>query len=116
MAKDELNMKEFKLWLEFEEVDWNSWDRENNFANIQIEILDGRQYGLNIWTYKFFEIAIAQDKQFNVSLNGLYMKPPDLFVKELTRDCIHRTIADLLKQGDLEDVLNPSILISKQSI
>ena len=59
------------------------------------------------------EIAIAQDKEDNSNLNGMYIKPPDLFVKELTRDCIHRTIVDLLKQGNLEDVLNPGILISK---
>lgn len=111
MVKEQFTMKEFKLWLEFEEVDWDSWDKENNFANIQVDILDGKKYGLNVWTYKFLEIAIAQDIEDNINLNGLYMKPPDLFVKELTRDCIHRSIADLLKQGDLDDVLNPSILI-----
>jgi len=31
-------------------------------------------------------------------------------VKELTRDCIQKTISDLLKKGNLEDILNPSII------
>jgi len=44
------------------------------------------------------------------NLKGLYQTPPDLFVKELTRDCIEKTISDLLKKGDLEDVLNPTVI------
>ena len=44
------------------------------------------------------------------NLNGMYQTPPDLFVKELTRDCIEMVIADLLKKGDLEDFLNPSVI------
>lgn len=46
-------------------------------------------------------------------LNGLYQKPPDLFVKELTRSCIQQSIEELLKLGDLENVLNPSISLLK---
>jgi hypothetical protein len=42
-------------------------------------------------------------------LKGIYQVPPDLFVRELTRDCIEKTISDLLDIDDLEKVLNPSI-------
>lgn len=72
---------------------------------------DGRQYGLNVWTYKYFKTAINNDRKTGQNLSGLYLIPPDLFVKELTRECIQQTIEDLLKIGDLEKVLNPSISI-----
>ena len=103
-------MIDFKLWLEFEEVDPGSWDIENDFANIHVDLPDGRHYGLNIWTYKFFQTAINDDIKKKNNLNGQYLIPPDLFVKELTRDCIQQSIADLLKIGDLEKVLNPTVL------
>jgi hypothetical protein len=104
----------FKLWLEFEEVDPNNWDIENEFCNIGVQLSDGRHYGINVWTYKFLETAINSDSQTGDSLNGLYQKPPDLFVRELTRNCIELTIQDLLKQGDLEQVLNPTILSKRE--
>ncbi len=101
---------EFELWLEFEEVDSENWNLENEFANIQVKLKDGRQYGINVWTYKFLETSIKTDKITGANINGLYQVPPDLFVKELTRDCIEQTIADLLRHGNLDDILNPSIL------
>lgn len=98
----------FKLWLEFEvSSPWN--DLENDFANIGVDTLDGRRYGINVWTYKFLESAIKQDEKSGENLNGLYLTPPDLFVKELTRDCIESTIGDLLEKGNLEELLNTSI-------
>lgn len=100
----------FSLWLEFEEVDPTNWDKENEVCNIHVDLEDGRHYGLNIWTYKFLESVILEDKKSGQNLNGLYQKPPDLFVKELTRECIQKTIEDLLKIGDLEKVLNSSII------
>ena len=103
-------MTEFKLWLEFEEVDQESWNITNDFANIHVELADGRHYGLNVWTFQFLETSIAQDLKENSTLNELYVIPPDLFVKELTRECIHAAIADLLSKGDLESILNPSVL------
>ncbi|MCH2231638.1 MAG: hypothetical protein MK105_14990 [Crocinitomicaceae bacterium] len=100
----------FELWLEFEEVDPNNWDIENEFANIHIDLPDGRHYGINVWTFKFLESSIRHDRESGENLNGLYQTPPDLFVKELTRDCIEKTISDLLKKGDLEDILNPTVI------
>lgn len=103
-------MTEFKLWLEFEEVDPTSWDIKNDVANIHVDLPDGRHYGINVWTFQFLATSIAQDINENSNLKGLYVVPPDLFVAELTRECIHATITDLLKIGDLEEVLNPSVL------
>jgi hypothetical protein len=103
-------MIEFKLWLEFEEVDPENWDIENEFANIHVDFPDGRHYGINVWTFKFLESSIKQDAESGENLNGLHQTPPDLFVKELTRDCIEKTIADLLQKGNLEDVLNPTVI------
>jgi hypothetical protein len=80
--------QKFSLWLEFEEINPNNWDIENEFCNIHIDLEDGRHYGLTIWTYKFLETAINNDKKSGQCLHGLYQKPPDLFVKELTRECI----------------------------
>jgi len=109
------HVPKFILWLEFEAVDKANWDTENDFCNIHVDLEDGRHYGLNIWTYKFLETAVNEDKKTGQNLHGLYQKPPDLFVKELTRDCIEQTIQDLLKIGDLEKVLNPSIFDKQQN-
>jgi hypothetical protein len=100
----------FTLWLEFEEVNLNNWNIENGFCNIHVDLEDGRHYGLTVWTYQFLETIINLNRKSGENLYGLYQKPPDLFVKELTRDCIEQTIEDLLKIDDLERVLNPSIL------
>jgi hypothetical protein len=104
----------FKLWLEFEEFDQDKWDIENEFCNIHVDLEDGRHYGINIWTYKFLETAVNENKKTGQNLSGLYQKPLDLFVKELTRNCIQKTIEDLLKIGHLEKVLNTSIYNEQQ--
>lgn len=106
-------MKAFKLWLEFEAVDPGSWNNENEFANIHVELPDGRRYGINVWTYKFLETAVKNDQVSGANLNGLYLKPPDLFVKELTRPCIESAIEDLLEEGSIEDCLNPSVITKR---
>ncbi|MCF1716684.1 hypothetical protein L0U88_18730 [Flavihumibacter sp. RY-1] len=108
-----MNNSQFKLWLEFEEVDPGNWDIENEFANVIVDFPDGRHYGINVWTFKFLETAIKHDEKENEEC--IYMIPPDLFVKELTRECIYQTIVDLLKKGNLETMLNPSVLGSPRN-
>ena len=108
-------MNRFKLWLEFEEVEPGNWDIENEFCNIAVTLEDGRRYGLNVWTYQFLKTAIDSDHKSGACLNGLYQIPPDLFVKELTRENIEMAIADILNKGDLEKALNPSISGSMNS-
>ncbi|WP_316846283.1 hypothetical protein [Pedobacter psychrodurus] len=100
----------FKLWLEFEEVAPEDWNIDDEGCNIHVDMEDGRHYGLNIWTYKFLEKVVHQDSATGQNLGGSYQIPPDLLVKELTRACIEKTIEDLLRIGDLEKVLNRSIL------
>ncbi len=104
----------FELWLEFEAVDSSNWNIENDFCNIRVDLPNGKHYGLNIWTYKFLEAAVNLDRRSGNNLGGLYQKPPDLFVKELSRNCIEMTIMDLLSQGNLEDILNTSILFQEE--
>lgn len=103
-------MIDFELWLEFEEIDPDNWRKKNDFCNINVELRDGRKYGMNVWTYEFLKTAVEHDKRMGNNLNGLYLLPPDLFVEELTRDCIEKTIQDLLLIDDLEKVLNLSII------
>ena len=117
-------MQAFTLWLEFEHVDYSSkwapetetfitgvnWDSANEFCNVIVDLPDGRHYGINVWTYAFLATIVALDIESGENLHGTYQKPPDLFVKELTRKCIEASIADLLKDGNLEDMLNPTVL------
>ncbi|MCB2376888.1 hypothetical protein LGH70_04805 [Hymenobacter sp. BT635] len=118
----------FTLWLEFEHVDFSTrwdqatetfvtggdWDRENEACNIHVTLPDGPHYGITVWTYQFLQTAIKLSKEQNEDLNGLYQRPPDLFVRELTRQCLEATITDLLRRGPLEQVLNPSVLAKEQ--
>ena len=101
--------EEFKLWLEFEEVESSNWDIHKDFCNIHVDLPDGRRYGINIWTFEYFQTSIEKNRTYGRNLKGLYQVPPDLFVKELTRDCVEKTISDLLNLGDLDKVLNPSV-------
>ena len=103
-------MKDFELWLEFEEVKQpEDWNKENDLANIHLDMKDGRQYGINIWTFDCLKTLVEIDKKDNSDGQGIYIKPPDLFVKELTRECVEKAISELLKEGNLEEVLNNSI-------
>lgn len=100
----------FKLWLEFEEVDPGNWDTDNEACNIHLDFPDGRQYGINVWTYKCLDTLIKLDVASGENLNRNYQVSPELFVKELIRNCIERTITDLLTKGNLENILNPSVI------
>ncbi len=97
-----------ELWLEFELWE-GKWEKENEFATIAVSLPDGRRYGINVWTYQFLQTAVKEDIENKQSLQGIYQIPPDLFVRELTRECVEASIKDLLKKGSLEEVLNPSV-------
>lgn len=49
-------MTKFKLWLEFEEVDPDNWDRLNDFANIMVYLEDGREYGITFGRTVFLKL------------------------------------------------------------
>lgn len=102
-------MPDFTLWLEFEEVDFGEYDIENEFCNIHVDTREGIRYGINVWTFKYLETARQLDTQEGNNAGGIYICPPDLFVKELTRPCIEKAIEDLLKRGPLDQMLNPTV-------
>ena|SRR5688572_2375918 len=98
----------FNLWLEFEAMQWKDWDPADDFCNIAVDFPDGRRYGINVWTYQYFLRSIRENETMGENLDGLYVDPPDLFVKVLSRECIVAVITDLVSKGDLEEILNPS--------
>lgn len=101
-------MSDFALWLEFEEA--MLWDTPtNDFSNIAVDLLDGRRYSINIWTFDYLATSVYCDGTRQEGGRGLYQIPPDLFVRELSRDCVHQAIADLLEQGEIEELLNDSV-------
>jgi hypothetical protein len=100
---------EFVLWLEFEHWTDKNWDKENDFANIGVTLPDGRRYGINVWTYQFLQTAIQEGLNLQKDIEGCYVIPPDLFVKELSRQCFQSVIKQLLAKGNLEEVLNASV-------
>ena len=104
-----MSAQPFTLWLEFE-LFTSAWDKSNEACNVNVTLADGRRYGLNVWTYKFLTTLVGWDAERHENLGGLYQIPPDLFVQELTRECIEATIADLLQKGDLDKILNPTVL------
>jgi len=89
----------YKLWLEFEET--TPWDNiTNDFANIGIDTMDGRYYGVNVWTRLYAEQNSTMDENGN--------QIPDMIVNILTRECIQNSIDKILNDGGIEKVLNPS--------
>jgi len=89
----------YKLWLEFEET--TPWDNiTNDFANIGIDTMDGRYYGVNVWTTLYAEQNYTMDENGN--------QIPDMIVNILTRECIQNSIDKILKDRGIEKVLNPS--------
>ena len=107
-------MEPFKLWLEFEHVQFEPQNSKNDFCNIHVDLPDGRHYGINVWTYGFLSTTINNNRLSGKNLAGLYLQPPDLLVDELSRNCIERSIADLLANYDLEEALNPGVLSPKK--
>lgn len=97
----------FTLWTEFENT--GNWeDLTDDFANIEVNVLDGRRYGISICTFKNFQTNTTLE---SAEKEVLYQIPSDLYVKELTRNCIEQTISELLQEGDLADVLNESVFV-----
>ena len=94
----------FTLWLEFE---W--WephpddDPETNFFIMQINISDGRRYGLNVWTYNYLAVARQNDVSTGDHLNGAYLLPPDLFVTTLDRSHVAAVVTDLIQRDLLRE-------------
>jgi hypothetical protein len=94
---------QFDLWLEFE---W--WepqaddDARTDFFNMKISLPNGKSYGLNVWTYDYFQVARHQDAASEM-LGGGYLIPPDLFVERLDRALLERVVVALIRTNQLRD-------------
>lgn len=89
----------YKLWLEFEETEpWE--DITNDFANIAVDTMDGRYYGINVWTKTYFENSKVKDESDE--------QIPDLIVDKLTREEIQISIDKILNSETIENALNHS--------
>ncbi|MDW3196529.1 MAG: hypothetical protein R8G66_29405 [Cytophagales bacterium] len=95
----------FKLWTEFENT--GNWeDLTDDYANIEVNLMDGRRYVITLCTFKYFQTEINRE---SANKEVIYQLPSDLYVKELTRECVEQTISELLQEGDLEELLNESV-------
>ena len=94
---------DFTLWLEFEAGEPWSSDPEDDFFNMTIRLRDGREYALNVWTFKYFERARGENRDSGGALPVSYMVAPDLFVQRLERTHIEVVVAALIRSGALRD-------------
>lgn len=87
-----------QLWIEAEHLA----DDVSDFCNIAVYLSSGERYALNVWTFDFFATA-QSDGELNASpdVKHLYIHPPDLFVKDLTRPTLEKVVVDLLENGRL---------------
>lgn len=95
---------QFNLWLEFEL--WHqqeAFDPEDEIFNMQIDMIDGKRYALNVWTYKSIWRAVKDCQESGDCLDAAYLQPPDLFVQKADRALLERVVSDLITQGGLRD-------------
>ena len=91
----------FQLWLEFELWEEN-YNPEEEFFNMSVTLDNGKKYALNVWTYKYFELARKLDIQSNDCLGGKYLIPPDLLIEKLDREMIVDIFDDIIRQNSLK--------------
>lgn len=85
-----------RIWIEAEELA----EDVDDFCNVAVYLSSGERYGLNVWTFDFFETARADGEMHaSHSTKHLYLHPPDLFVKDLSRQTIERVVVDILERG-----------------
>lgn len=89
---------EARIWIEAEHLA----EDVDDFCNVVVYLSTGERYALNVWTFDFFEVARSQGEfRASPAVKHLYMRPPDLFVKDLTRPTLERVIVDVLERGAL---------------
>jgi hypothetical protein len=99
-------MSDFDLWLEFESgdpIDQPSNSPVENFANVVIQLTDGKRYCLNVWTFDFVPLARYSwpYKKDTGEVPAKYVLPPDLLVERLDRVTIQDVISAMLAAGEL---------------
>ena len=96
--------KKFKLWLEFKIWEPKADDDiENDFFNMQIELDTGETYALNVWTFKYLQTALEEQKQERGVLGTKYMVTPDLLVEKMDRDLLIEIVNDLIINNELKE-------------
>ena len=93
----------FDLWLEFEHTQPRpDDDPADDFANVQVRLLDGQRYALNVWTFEFMRRArYPWPYDEGVGEPAEYLLPPDLFVERLDRPTLERVVRQLLMKGEM---------------
>ena len=87
-----------RIWIEAEHLA----EDVDDFCNVVVYLPTGERYALNVWTFDFFTVARAQGEfRASPAVKHLYMRPPDLFVQDLTRPTLERVIVDVLERGAL---------------
>jgi len=89
---------EAQLWIEAEHIS----EDVDDFCNIAVYLSNGQRYALNVWTFDFFATAQGDGEMHaSPAVKHLYMHPPDLFVKDLSRATLERVVVDMIEQGRL---------------
>lgn len=93
----------FELWLEFEHTQPQpGHDPTDDFANVTVQLADGRRYALNVWAFGFMRRArFPWPYAGDTGEPAEYLLPPDLFVSRLDRPTLERVIERLLAAGDM---------------
>jgi hypothetical protein len=85
----------FSLWIETEHVA----EPITDFCNVIVSFPDGARWALNVWTFDFFSTARTHPElAASPEVSDVYMFPPDLFVKDLSRSTIEEVIGDIVAQ------------------
>jgi hypothetical protein len=94
----------FDLWLEFEHTEPQPGDDPtDDFAIVQVRLPDGRNYALNVWTFKFLRRARFPWPYAETSgPPAEYVVAPDLFVERLDRATLERAVRELLASGEMK--------------
>lgn len=105
---EELQMAEtqiFELWLEFEQYDpKQDYDPTDDFANIGVDLPDGRTYNINVWTFGFLRRArFPWPYEEGVGDPDEYVIAPDLFVERLDRPTLERVVRHMLANGGMRE-------------
>lgn len=86
----------FSLWIETEHV----LDPITDFCNVLVSFDGGAEWALNVWTFDFFATARNEPElAASAELAHTYMRPPDLFVSDLSRSTLERVLSDIVSQG-----------------
>lgn len=94
--------RSFELWLEWEQYDPAVEEEPDGFANVQVQLSDGRRYALNVWTFGFLQPArYPWPYEEGTGTPDEYLLPPDLFVERLDRATMERVVRSMLAKGEM---------------